>query len=95
MRRVGVGEGMRRDRRRGRTGDGQTIKVGGKLLSWIAILGVGMGGVAHGRAGVAGERDEGGVEGAGDVVEGDFHGRDVGGVASGGPSEDVATHATG
>lgn len=31
--------------------------------------------------GIAREGNEGSVEGAGDIIEGDLHGRDVGGIA--------------
>lgn len=43
----------------------------------------------------AGEGDEGGVEGAGDVFEEDFHGGDVGCVGFLRPRQDVAADAAG
>lgn len=64
----------------------------------VAVMARGLGGragVAHGAGWVTGEGDEGGVESAGDVVEGDFHRGDVGGVALLGPGQDVAADATG
>lgn len=51
--------------------------------------------VADGPGWIAGERDEGGVEGAGDVVKDHLHRGDVGCVAFRGPGEDVAAHAAG
>jgi hypothetical protein len=53
----------------------------------------GRAGVAHRAGWVAGEGDERSVQGAGDVVKGDLHRRDVGRVALLRPCQDVAADA--
>lgn len=45
--------------------------------------------------GITGEGNDGGVKGAGDIIEGHLHGGDVGGIALSRPGKNMAADATG
>lgn len=95
--RTGEGSDCGTWRRRG-CADCQAIEIACDLLSGIAVLIRGWRHrtrVADDPGGIARERDEGGVEGAGDVFEDHLHWGDVRRVALGGPGEDVAADTAG
>lgn len=94
-----TGEGSDwRDWRSWGSTDCQAIEIARDLLSGIAILTRWWRHrtrVADGPGGIARERDEGGVEGAGDVFEDHLHRGDIRRVALRGPGEDVAADTAG
>lgn len=69
-------------RRTRRSNKAHTSEIARELLSLGRVLDWRWGGMVEADGpGIAREGNEGSVEGAGDIIEGDLHGRDVGGIA--------------